>query len=55
MEKAFSYLFFQLTKNTDNYGKYGEAGRMDSEGRIIEVVSGTEFFDHDRRTVDNKN
>ena len=27
---------------------------MDSEGRIIEVVLGTEFSDYDRRTGDNK-
>ena len=27
---------------------------MDSEGRIIEVVLGTEFSDYDRRTGNNK-
>ena len=27
---------------------------MDSEGRIIEVVLGTEFYDYDRRKGDNK-
>ena len=27
---------------------------MDSEGRIIEVVLGTELSDYDRRTGDNK-
>ena len=27
---------------------------MDSEGRVVEVVLGTEFSDYDRRTGDNK-
>ena len=27
---------------------------MDSEGRVIEVVLGTEFSNYDRRTGDNK-
>ena len=31
-----------------------EALEMDSEGRIIEVVLGTEFSDYDRRMFDNK-
>ena len=31
-----------------------ESLQMDSEGRIIEVVLGTEFSDYDRRTGDNK-
>ena len=33
---------------------YSESLQMDSEGRIIEVVLGTEFSDYDRRTGDNK-
>ena len=33
---------------------YRESLQMDSEGRIIEVVLGTEFSDYDRRTGDNK-
>ena len=33
---------------------YCESLQMDSEGRIIEVVLGTEFSDYDRRTGDNK-
>ena len=33
---------------------YCESLQMDSEGRIIEVMLGTEFSDYDRRTGDNK-
>ena len=33
---------------------YCESLEMDSEGRIVEVVLGTEFSNFDRRTGDNK-
>ena len=33
---------------------YRESLQMDSEGRIIEVVLGTECSDYDRRKGDNK-
>ena len=47
VERAFLYSLFQLTKNADSYGIV-PGTVMDSEGRIIEVVLGTEFSDYDR-------